>query len=283
MDLASPGVEIVSVDSMQVYRGMDIGTAKPSATDRVAVPHHMIDVADSTEDFSVAQFQSMGRRALGSVAGSPLVVGGSGLHLRALIDPLEFPPTDAIVRTELESLETDELRTRLLELDPEAGDTVDLANRRRVIRALEIARLVGETPTARKAGPSAKAVADYESIYPTAIFGIDPGDALETRIAERVDQMLGAGWAEEAAALRGRLSRTAGAAIGYRELIGVADGETDLATARDAIVSATIAFAKRQRTFFRRDPRVRWLPWLSSHDDRVAAAAAAFEEAGWSS
>jgi tRNA dimethylallyltransferase len=283
MELADRGTEIVSVDSMQVYRGMDIGTAKPSAADRHRVRHHMIDLVDPAEPFSVAEFQLQGRAALDRIDGRPLVVGGSGLHLRALVDPLEFPPTDPDVRSELEALDLEELMRRLLDVDPGAVAVVDMANRRRVLRALEVVQLVGETPTQRAGSAGAVAVANYEPLVPVAIVGLDPGDELGHRVVERVDAMLDAGWPDEAAGLAGRLGPTAAAAIGYRELIDVASGDESLPAARGAIVGATMALAKRQRTYFRRDPRVRWLPWRPSLMDRVGAVAAALEEAKWSS
>jgi tRNA dimethylallyltransferase len=275
--------EIVSVDSMQVYRGMDIGTAKPSIADRERVRHHMIDLVEPGEPFSVAQFQVQGRAALDGIAGRSLVVGGSGLHLRALVDPLEFPPTDSALRAELETLDLEDLARRLLAVDPGAAAVVDMGNRRRVLRALEVVELAGETPTQRAGSVTARAVADYEPVIPVAIVGLDPGDELQQMVVARVDAMLDAGWPAEAAALADRLGPTAAAAIGYRELIDVAAGVETLQDARRIIVGATMALAKRQRTYFRRDPRVRWLPWQPGLMDRVGAVAAALEEAKWSS
>ncbi|MDH3731744.1 MAG: tRNA (adenosine(37)-N6)-dimethylallyltransferase MiaA [Acidimicrobiia bacterium] len=283
MTLAADGVEIVSVDSMQVYRGMDIGTAKPSPAERHRVPHHMIDIVDPSDSFSVAEFQEQGRVALGAIAGSALVVGGSGLHLRALIDPLEFPPTDSEVRAALEGLDLAGLGARLLAADPDAATVVDMANKRRVQRAVEIWELTGQTPTQRALSASAVAVESYESIDPVAIVGVDPGAELEARIESRVDEMLATGWLEEVAALGDRLGPTASGAVGYKELAAVVKGERNLAEGRTAIVQATRALAKRQRTYFRKDPRIRWLPWRSSLSDRVADAATALKEAKWNS
>ncbi len=283
MALATDGVEIVSVDSMQVYRGMDIGTAKPTLSERSQVPHHMIDLVDPTELFSVAEFQEQGRAALAGIAGSALVVGGSGLHLRALIDPLDFPPTDPALRAALEALDLPELAGRLLAADSSAAAVVDMANKRRVQRAVEIVELTGQTPTQRSSSAQAAAVENYESVAPVAIVGLDPLDELEARIEARVEAMVGGGWLEEVAALDGRLGATAAGAIGYRELADVVKGETSLADARVAISAATRALAKRQRTYFRKDPRVRWLPWRSNLGDRVSEAAAALEEGKWNS
>ncbi len=283
MALATDGVEIVSVDSMQVYRGMDIGTAKPTLSERRQVPHHMIDLVDPTELFSVAEFQEQGRAALAGIAGSALVVGGSGLHLRALIDPLDFPPTDPDLRAALEALDLPELAGRLLAADSNAAAVVDMANKRRVQRAVEVLELTGQTPTQRSSSAQAVAVENYESVAPVAIVGLDPLDELEARIEARVDAMVAGGWLAEVAALDGRLGATAAGAVGYGELADVVKGETSLADARVAILAATRAVAKRQRTYFRKDPRVRWLPWRSSLGDRVSEAAAALEESKWNS
>jgi tRNA dimethylallyltransferase len=283
MALAGADTEIVSVDSMQVYRGMDIGTAKPMAAESAHVRHHMIDLVDPAEPFSVAEFQRRGRDALATIPGRALLVGGSGLHFRAIIDPLEFPPTDGDVRASLEQLADAELRARLLGADPGSAELVDLDNRRRVIRALEIIELVGETPTQRSTGKAAQDVAEYRASQPVAIVGVDPGPALDPRIVERTDAMLGAGWLGEAAALWHDMGPTASSALGYRELAAVAAGTSTIDEARDRIISDTRRLAKRQRTFFRRDPRIRWLPWKAELGERAADAAAALEEALWSS
>ncbi|MFB3050973.1 MAG: tRNA (adenosine(37)-N6)-dimethylallyltransferase, partial [Acidimicrobiia bacterium] len=139
------GAEVLSVDSMQVYRGMDIGTAKPSVIERRGIRHHMIDVVDPESEFSVAEFRRQGRAVMNS-ADSPLIItGGSGLHFRALVDPMSFAPTDPTLRSELEGSQLADLVAELKTADPEVGSHVDLANPRRVIRAVEILRLSGET------------------------------------------------------------------------------------------------------------------------------------------
>ncbi len=281
------GGEIVSVDSMQIYRGMDIGTAKPTAEEMTEVPHHLVDIADPADAFSVSEFQVAGRAALSAIASEgshAIICGGSGLHFRSLVDPLEFPPTDDELRTVLESCEPADLIEELLTADPDAGSVVDLANPRRVLRAVEIHRLTGDTPTMRAGRDEAADVREYVPSTPFAALGVDPGDGLASRVAGRLDAMIASGWVEEAARLAGTLGTTAALAVGYRELAEVAAGRLALDEAKQQILNATLALAKRQRTFFRRDPRIRWLTW---HDDAAATAAeadAVLEEAGaWTS
>ena len=278
--------EIISVDSMQVYRGMDIGTAKASAPIRARIPHHLIDVVEPSEAFSVAQFQEAGRAVLADLAGrgsAAVIAGGSGLHFRALVDPLEFPPTDDVLRAELDGVDPVALVGELLAADPDAAAYVDLANPRRVLRAVEIHRLTGATPSVRAAAPLAAAVREYRPIVPMVAIGIDPGDRLAERVTARFDAMLDAGLLHEVARLAPALGRTARHAVGYKELLDVVDGSVTLDEARRSAISATLSLAKRQRTFFRRDPRIRWIPWHDDPADRVAAAGAALEEATWTS
>lgn len=278
--------EIVSVDSMQVYRGMGIGTAKPSLAERERVPHHLVDIIEPEERFSVAEFQTAGRAALGDIDGRgrrAIVCGGSGLHFRSLVDPMTFPGHDDTERALLEDLDDAEAKARLLQADPDAGDVVDLANPRRVVRALEILHVTGETPTQRAAGKEARALRDYEAAVPFAAVGIDPGDLLPARVEGRLDGMLAAGWTDEVAALRDRLGPTARQAVGYRELARVIDGEWTLEQARERILGATTALARRQRTFHRRDPRITWIPWDDAVEVRAERCRRVMEEAGWTS
>jgi len=280
------GAEIVSVDSVQVYRGMDIGTAKPSAGERSRIRHHLIDVTDPEESFSVAEFQRIGRDAMADIAsrGRPvLIVGGSGLHFRSLVDPLTFPPTDDEIRVEVESLSPEAAVSELLEADPEGADFVDLENPRRVVRAVEILRLTGLTPSARAATPEAEAVRAYRSEVPVAAVGVDPGDSLADRVTRRFDAMLDAGLVDEVSGLRGRLGPTAATAVGYREMMRVVEGEWGLDTGRRRSIDATTSLARRQRTYHRRDPRVEWLEWQDDSAALAAAAMARLEEAGWTS
>ncbi len=276
------GAEILSVDSMQVYREMDIGTAKPSAADRARLPHHLVDLADPSEEFTVAEFQAAGRRVLAGLnaVGTPAVIaGGSGLHFRALVDPLDFPPSDPGLRAELEALDPAEVRARLEAADPEAGAHVDLANPRRVLRAVEVLRLTGHSPSARASRPDAAAVRSYRPVLPLQVLGVDPGPELEARAAARIDRMHEAGLLAEVRRLAPRLGRTARQAVNYKELLDVVAGEATLADGRAEQLRATLGLAKRQRTFFGRDPRVHWLPWRDDPAARAEAAWAALEEA----
>lgn len=249
---------------MQVYRDMDIGTAKPSRAMRRRVPHHLLDLVDPEDDFPVALFQQHGLAALAKIdaAGSAAVIcGGSGLHFRSLVDPLEFPPSDDSVRARLEALEPDEASAQLEALDPAAGEHVDMANPRRVVRALEIATLTGVTPSRRAAGEEAAAVRDYRAVREFVGIGLDPGHLLEQRVENRFAAMLQAGLLDEVARLRGRLGRLARQAVGYKQLLPVVAGDATLEEGRAAAVRASMALAKRQRTFFRRDPRIEWITW----------------------
>ena len=274
------------MDSMQVYRGMDIGTAKPSVAEVSEIPHHLVDVADPGVEYSVAEFQLAGRAVLDGLSSSGIpgiICGGSGLHFRALVDPLEFPPTDSGVRALLEATSHEDLVAELLAADGGAGDHLDLANPRRVLRAVEIVRLTGETPTRRAAGSVAAAVRDYRAATAFIGIGVDPGDSLGGRVRARLDVMLEQGWMKEVTRLGGSLGATSVSALGYRELADVAAGRLDLSTARTRIERATMSLAKRQRTFFRRDPRIEWLPWHDDADARAAAAIGVLRGAGWTS
>jgi len=278
------GAEIVSVDSMQVYRSMDIGTAKPSAAERARVRHHMIDVADPGGMFTVAEFQRRGRAALDSIgAGIPLVAGGSGLHFRALVDPLRFPPTDAAVRREIEAQTSGETVAELLAADPDAAEHVDLENPRRVVRALEVARLTGLTPTVRAVSDEGRAVREYRPLLEFVAVGIDAGDSLAERVTVRLEEMIDRGLLDEVEGLRGRMGPAVQAAVGYRQLLRVVEGEWSLDEGIGRARDATRALARRQRTFFRRDPRIRWVEWDDDPARRLGSVRAALEEAGWTS
>jgi tRNA dimethylallyltransferase len=274
---------ILSVDSMQVYRGMDIGTAKPPLADRAAVRHFMIDVVDPADSYSVAEFRTDALSAIASHDVSWLVVGGSGLHFRSIVDPMDFAPTDAGLREIVEALSSAELIAELQEADPDAPLHVDMANRRRVVRAVEIARLTGQTPSIRAASARAIAVREYQSEIPVVVVGIDPGDQLPERIARRFDLMLEEGLLEEVTSLVESWGVTASQAVGYRELAHVVSGEWSIEMGRRRAIDASTALARRQRTYFRRDPRIQWLEWQDDPDRIAAEAASVFQEAGWSS
>jgi len=250
---------------------MNIGTAKPSAVDQGRISHHMIDLVDPGVRFSVAEFQKEGRRVLAQLADqdiTALITGGSGLHFRALVDPLEFPPHDPEVRARLEAVTTNAGRSRLLEIDPAAADVLDLANPRRVQRALEVYELTGLTPSVRASGPEAQAVATYQAATPFVAVGVDPGADLAQRVHRRLQAMLSAGFLDEVAGLADSLGPTAAEAVGYKQLLPVVRGEVSEKHGTNEAIRATIGLAKRQRTYFRRDPRIEWVPWSSDPDER---------------
>lgn len=265
---------------MQVFRGMDIGTAKPDAAARRRFGYHLVDVAEPSQEYTVAEFQAAGTVMLDGITGEGrdvVIVGGSGLHFRSLVDPLDFPPTNAELRVELESVDPGVLREELLEADRRAEESVDLANPRRVLRAVEILRLTGETPTARAASPEAEAVRTHRPLRPFAAVGVDPGELLRERIENRFDGMLDAGLVEEVAGLAPKLGRTARQAVGYREMLSVIEHGRDLVSARGDAVRSTASLAKRQRTFFRRDPRIRWIPWHHDINEMLQGALESLE------
>ncbi len=264
---------------MQVYRHLDIGTAKPSAHERARVPHQMLDLVEPEEEFSVAEFQRKARAIIDENPETPfLIVGGSGLHYRATVDPLEFPPTNASVRKEFDEFSDEALAGMLLAVDPEAGSVVDLQNRRRVLRALEVQQLTGQTPSSRLSKLS-----EYRYLYPVVAVGLDPAEGLAERVSTRLDAMRQAGFLDEVARLQDRLGRTATQAVGYRQLLDVCRGLVDIDHGFAAVLGATLGAAKRQRTYFHRDPRIRWVPWTGDPQDRATAVKAVLKEASWTS
>jgi tRNA dimethylallyltransferase len=257
------GCEIVSVDSMLVYRGMDVGTAKPPAAARERVVHHLVDVAEPEEPFSVARYQALGHRAIAGIRARghlPLLVGGSGLYFRALVDDLVFPVTDAAARRELEAeaeaLGAARMYERLASMDPVAASRIEPANVRRIVRALEVAAVTGR-PFSSFAGAWQRYPADR-----VRAAGVDvPRDVLAERIEARVGAMLDRGLLEEVRALvdRGLLGwLTSVQAIGYAEFARHVTGEISLEEAVAGTVKRTKALARRQLAWFRRDPRIRW-------------------------
>ena len=263
------GAEIISVDSMQVYLGMDIGTAKPNLLERRGVPHHLIDVASPETEFSVAEFRRIGRDVLESSDAPMLITGGSGLHFRALVDPMSFAPTDPGLRSELEGSPIEEVVAELRRVDPDAEGHVDMANPRRVVRAVEIWRLSGETPSKRAGSAEAEDVRRYVPEIEFTAIGVDPGDALEQRVDARLEEMRSGGLVEEVAGLRDHLGRTARNAVGYSEVLAALDGTCSLNDAFERAARKTRKLARRQRTWFQRDPRIRWIPWLDDAAGRV--------------
>ena len=269
------GAEIISVDSMQVYRRMDIGTAKAGPSDRARVRHHGIDLVEPSDSFSVAEFQQVGRAVIETASVPIVIVGGSGLHFRALVDPMHFRPHDTVVRAEVEQLTHEEGVTRLLSLDPGAADNIDLSNPRRVTRALEDAALTGETPTSRASSAERRSVTAYEPLFAFKAVALDPGEGLKERVTQRLDSMVEDGLVDEVHALAVEMGRTARQAVGYKELLPVVAGEIPLSEGVDAARRATLALAKRQRTYFRRDPRLKWLPWTNDIDQLLRSASEA--------
>jgi tRNA dimethylallyltransferase len=253
-------MEIVTADSMQVYRGMDIGTAKPTLAERAGVAHHLIDVADPAEDWDVARFVSEAKRIMEEVASRGrrvLFVGGTGLYLHALVDNFSMPGRWPEVLAELEGMaSTGDLYERLERMDPAGAARVDPANRRRVLRALEVA--IGSGLPFSSYGPG------VASFPPTnwRLAGVWlPREVVAARIEKRFTAMLEAGFVEEVEKLAARpegLSRTARQALGYRELLSHVEKGVDLDDAVDLALRRTRRFARRQRMWWRRDPRVRW-------------------------
>ena len=267
-------VEIVSLDSMQVYRGMDVGTAKPNAIELASVPHHVIDVADPSEEWSVVRTQTAAREAVATIeqrGRRALLVGGTGLYVQAVVDALEFPGEDLTLRAELEAAtaEPGGVATAYAEIvaaDPVGAARIDPHNVRRIVRALEVIRLTGRPFSSF--GPGVDAYGP--TVFPVRMVGVWlPRVVLAERIAARVDTMRAAGFVDEVVRLAGvaapgGLSRTARQAIGYREVLDALDpsGEaSDPARISEALaltVRRTRAFARRQRMWFRRDPRISW-------------------------
>ena len=267
-------IEIVSVDSMQVYRGMDIGTAKPTKAEQEEIHHHLIDLVDPHDDYSVSRFQADCQAVLADIeqrGHRALLVGGTGLHLRSITDQLEIPGQFPAVREELDAEpDTGALFDRLHQLDPLAASRMEPSNRRRVLRALEVC--LGSDRPFSSFGPGLEQ-------YPPAPFpivGIDIDlHLLRDRIAARYDQQIHAGFLAEVQTLRSTpdgVSRTARQALGYRELFDHLDNGTPLEQAVTTAITRTNQFARRQMRWFRRDPRIRWIPSTGSVEENALAA-----------
>jgi tRNA dimethylallyltransferase len=251
-------VELVSADSMQVYRGMDVGTAKATPAEQADVPHHLLDVAEPEEDYSVARFQADVREVIAGVEGRgrrALVVGGTGLYVQAVVDGLALPGEWPELKAELETQPPEDLHRRLTGLDPLAASRIEPGNTRRLVRALEVT--VGSGRPFSSFGPGLGA---YPASPRFRLAGVWlPRPVLAERIEARYRQQLAAGFLDEVRALGGRMSRTARQALGYRELLAHLAGDCTLEEAVAAAVSRTRQFARRQRAWFRRDPRITWL------------------------
>lgn len=276
------GGEIINSDAMQFYRGMDIGTAKLPLAERRGIPHHMLDLLGVSEPASVSDFQARARVVMAEVRSRgrvPVLVGGSGLYNRALLDEFDFPTTDADVRARLENdLEAEgsaAMHWRLMSVDPAAAAVIKPENGRRIVRALEVVELTGQPFSAQL---PQQAYRDPRTIQ----IGVDiDRQTLAERIARRVEAMFDGGLLEE---VRGLLeaglerSRTARMAIGYREAVSVLRGELTEAEARERTASSTRRFARRQDAWFRKDPRVVWVAY--DDPERVGKALAAVRTLG---
>ncbi|MFD0418467.1 tRNA (adenosine(37)-N6)-dimethylallyltransferase MiaA [Streptomyces sp. NPDC127108] len=275
------GGEVVNADSMQLYRGMDIGTAKLTPAERDGVPHHLLDVWDVTEAASVAEYQKLARAEIDRLLAEgrwPILVGGSGLYVRGAVDHLEFPGTDPAVRARLEE-ELEErgpgvLHGRLAAADPDAARAILPGNGRRIVRALEVIEITGKPFTANLPG--------HESVYDTVQIGVDVArPELDLRIATRVDRMWEAGLVEEVRTLEAqglREGRTASRALGYQQVLAALAGECTEDEARAETVRATKRFARRQDSWFRRDPRVHWLSGAVADRGELPGSAMALVE-----
>lgn len=263
LGVAGVPAEIVNADSMLVYRGMDIGTAKPTPAEREGVPHHLIDILDVTQDASVAEFQQLARAVIEDCRGRgvvPILAGGSALYVHAILDDFRFPGTDPQLRARLEAELAERgstvLYERLRELDPKAAAGILPGNGRRIVRALEVVELTG----------------GFRSQLPEWTYALDgvlqvgldiPRDVLDARIEQRVERMWADGLVEEVAELAAtglREGRTASRAIGYRQVLAQLDGELTEAEAKQQTVFGTRRLARKQLGWFRRDPRIVWLP-----------------------
>ena len=256
------GGEVVNADSMQLYRGMDIGTAKLTEAERCGVPHHLLDIWPVTYPASVAEYQHRARATVNDIVARgrvAVVVGGSGLYVRALLDPIEFPGTDPATRSaleaELDRVGAPALHARLSAQDPAAAAAIAPANGRRIVRALEVIALTGR--------PFSAALPAYDSVFETVAIGLDEDDAtLDARVVARVDQMFDGGLVEEVRRLDReglRQGRTASRALGYQQVLAMLDGGCSEAEARADTARATRRFVRRQRSWFRRDPRIHWV------------------------
>jgi tRNA dimethylallyltransferase len=278
------GGEVVNADSMQLYRGMDIGTAKVGPAEREAVAHHLLDIWPVTYPASVAEYQHRARTVIDRLHANgavPVLVGGSGLYVRAALDRIEFPGTDPDLRAALEAELTTggapALHERLATRDPAAAAAILPTHGQRIVRALEVVELTGRPFTA--------ALPSYEAVYDVVQIGLDLGDAkLDDRVGERVGTMFATGLVDEVRALvdQGlREGRTASRALGYQQVLAMLDCALTEAQARAATAAATRRFVRRQRSWFRRDPRIHWLdaaaPGLAGVAARLATTLASGE------
>ena len=271
--------EVVNADALQLYRGMDIGTAKVPLADRAGIPHHLLDVLAVTEEASVAAYQQDARAAIAAIRSRgrvPVLVGGSGLYVRAVLDEIEFPPTDAVVRERIEQrgrdIGTGALHAELARTDPEAAGTIGEGDLRRIVRALEVHELTGRPYTAFLPRP-----VHHDPATVQVGLRLERSD-LHERIGTRVHRMVEQGLLDEVRALREQgLDRglTARRAIGYEQALAVLDGTLDCAAAIESTIVGTRRLVRKQDTWFRRDQRVRWLDAAQPPEALLEAALAA--------
>jgi tRNA dimethylallyltransferase len=262
--------EILSVDSMQVYRAMDIGTAKPTPVERAAVRHHLLDLVEPNDSFTVAKFVELADAMIADATRPLIATGGTPLYYKALFEGLfEGPQADAAVRERLSALPNEELHQRLTTVDPAAAMRIHMNDSRRIIRALEVFELTGKPITSFQT--------DWEAPklrHPAIFFGLSwDKDAINRRINARVKEMIAGGWVAETRALLeeyGQLSMTAAEATGYRDLIDHLTGKTTLADAIEQIKISTRQLARRQMKWFRRFPNVRWIPGDRPIEENIA-------------
>jgi tRNA dimethylallyltransferase len=274
------GGEVINADAMQLYRGMDVGTAKLSADERQGVPHHLLDMLDVTDEASVAAYQRAVRTVIDDVVARgrvPVLVGGSGLYVRAALEPLQIPPTQPDVRARLEAeaeaVGAAQMHERLSRVDPESADRILPGNVRRVVRALEVIELTGR--------PFSATLPEPAYLRPTVQLGLRaPRPELDERIGRRIRRMWADGLLDEVATLLPlglREGRTASRAVGYAQALAELDGRLDAEQAQDETARLTRRLARRQESWFGRDPRIAWLPYdapdlLASALDVVRAA-----------
>ena len=280
------GGEVVSADSMQVYRGMNIGTAKPTKEEMKGIPHHLLDVAEPEQPFSVADYTALANKAIGDIAARghlPILAGGTGLYLRAVTDYLDFSEgnSDDSLRAELQKTAQEQgigiLYEQLAQIDPQSAERIHPNDEKRIIRALEVYRVTGITMTEHQ-----KKAASRPSPYDTFRVGLAyDRQKLYDRINRRVTRMLEMGLAEEAAGLMDRMQGTSFQSIGYKEMEQYLKGEASLQEAAEQIRRATRRYAKRQMTFFRADPRIVWIDATDKTAPQVADEIDGLQGAPW--
>ena len=263
--------ELVSLDSMQIYQGMDIGTAKPTKEEQALIPHHMIDIVKPHEEYTISQFQIQAKEAIDGIVSrgvQPLLVGGTGLYLRTIIDELNIPGQFPETRKELEkNLDTRALYEKLTQFDPLASTRMEPNNRRRIIRALEVT--IGSGRRFSSYGPG---LSTYEEVNYKMIGLRWDRNTLDRRIVKRFEDQIANGFLKECEKLidaKKQLSRTASQALGYKHLFGHIRGDYGLDEAIETAIKDTKKFARKQERWFRRDPRINWIDINDDPDESL--------------